>query len=256
MQTKAIIIKKENTNEYDQWVTCYTEKFGKLKTIAKSILKPSSIQALHLDIFNLAEFELINGRGIPIITGAQVIDSFGRIKNSLAKMTAAYFFAEAVDKMVFESDKDDDLWFFLVSFLGELNKNEINPIELLQQGQIQLLGILGYFPETNFCKACNDKLDEDSSGAFNYDLGGIICKRCFLTGYGGILISREDFRMLTVRNVGNAGNGQFKQLKQFEQAKRSNKRSDPTFRRSVLDGMFEYISGSKFSSLELLNMVR
>ena len=57
MVTKAIIIKKQNTNEYDQWVTCYTEEFGKLKTVAKSILKPSSIQALHLDVFNLVEFE-------------------------------------------------------------------------------------------------------------------------------------------------------------------------------------------------------
>src|SRR3989338_5861157 len=105
MLTKAIIIKKQNTGEYDQWVTCYTEEFGKLKMVAKSILKPSSIQALHLDVFNLVEFDLVNGRGMPIITGAQVIDSFAGIKNSLDKIAVTYFFAEAIDKMVFENDK-------------------------------------------------------------------------------------------------------------------------------------------------------
>src|SRR3989338_2609439 len=234
MQTKAIIIKKENTNEYDQWVTCYTEKFGKLKTIAKSILKPSSIQALHLDIFNLAEFELISGRGMPIITGAQAINSFSGIKSSLAKTATAYFFIEAVDKMVFENDKDEKLWSFLVSFLEELNKNDSSPARLLRQGQIRLLDTLGYLPETGSCKACPDKLSEDNFGAFNHTLGGIVCKRCFLSGHGGILISGEDFNLISGKN-GKSG--------------------DEIYKKSVLDGIFEYISGNKFSSLDFLSMV-
>ena len=62
MKTRAIVLKKQNTNEYDQLVTCYTEEFGKLTAIAKSVLKPSSIQAMHLDLFNLVDFELVSGR--------------------------------------------------------------------------------------------------------------------------------------------------------------------------------------------------
>src|SRR3989344_1266426 len=261
MQTKAIIIKKENTNEYDQWVTCYTEEFGKIKAIAKSILKPNSIQALHLDNFNLAEFDLINGRGMPIITGAQVIDSFGGIKSSFAKTVIAYFFAEAIDKMIFENDKDEKLWSFLVSFLKKLDHNlnpqmispDCNAIEdprfgnrasrgpnrdgyseykeknfnllfLLREGQTKLLDILGYFPEASSCKACEDKLDESNFGAFNYLLGGIVCKRCFLSGHGGILISHDEFSLL-----------------RFNLMLRLNLNR---YRRSVLDGMFEYISCS------------
>ena len=168
MQTRAIIIKKENTNEYDQWVTCYTEEFGKLKTIAKSILKTNSIQALHLDNFNLVEFDPVLGNGMPIVTSAQVINTFQGIKNSIAKTSVAYFFAEAIDKMVFDNDKDDELWMFLNSFLTELNKYNIDNMALFRQSQKKLLHILGYFPETNSCKACSDELDKDSFGAFNY----------------------------------------------------------------------------------------
>src|SRR3989338_8114992 len=225
MTTKAIIIKKENTNEYDQWVTCYTEEFGKLKTVAKSILKPNSIQALHLDAFNLVEFELINGRGMPIITGAQVIEPLCGVKGYLAKMVVAYFFIEAIDKMVFENDKDDKLWCFLITFFSELNKNDASPGILLRQGQSRLLDILGYLPEVNSCKSCNDKIDTETFGAFNHALGGIVCKRCFLDGQGGILISQEDFSLLNL----NYNNG------------------TKDYRRSVLDGMFEYVSGGKFS---------
>jgi DNA repair protein RecO (recombination protein O) len=253
MRTKALILKKQNTNEYDQWVTCYTEEFGKLKTVAKSILKPSSIQSLHLDIFNLVEFDLINGRGMPIITGAQVIDSFGGIKSSFAKTVIAYFFAEAIDKMIFENDKDERLWPFLITFLDKLNKCDHNPnlqivsegpeykeknfnlLFLLREGQTKLLDILGYFPEASSCKACEDKLDESNFGAFNHLLGGIVCKKCFLSGHGGILISHDEFSLLRLN---------------------LNTRSNLKYRKSVLDGMFEYISGGKFYSLDLLNMVK
>jgi len=236
MLTKAIIIKKQNTNEYDQWVTCYTEEFGKLKTVAKSILKPTSIQALHLDIFNLAEFELINGRGMPIITGAQVVDTFRGIKNSLAKTAVAYFFTEVIDKMVFENDRDEELWSFLINFFNELNKNDANPGILLRQGQSRLLDVLGYLPETGSCKVCDYKLGDGELGAFNQELGGVICNRCFLSGHGGVLISREDFSLLRL-NLNMRFN-----LNRY--------------RRSVLDGMFEYISGSKFYSLELLSVIK
>ena len=241
MLTKAIIIKKENTNEYDQWVTCYTEEFGKLRAVAKSILKPSSVQSLHLDIFNLAEFELINGRGMPIITGAQAVNSYPGIKSSLAKTAVAYFFVEAVDKMVFENDKDEKLWDFLVSFLGKLDT--ACPVDtpcpvLFRKGQARLLDVLGYLPETGSCRVCDDKLGDGNFGAFNHLMGGVVCKKCFLSGHGGILISNEDFNLL---KYGHA-------VSIF--------RHGVSYGKSVLDGMFEYISGDKFYSLELLNMVR
>lgn len=239
MLTKAIILKKQNTSEYDQWVTCYTEEFGKLKTVAKSILKPNSIQALHLDIFNLVEFELINGRGMPIVTGAQVINSFMGIKNFLAKTTVAYFFAEVMDKMVFENDKDEELWSFLISFLDKLNKIPYEGCpSTFREGQMRLLDILGYLPEMDNCKVCNTKLDEGNFGAFNHTLGGVVCKRCFLSGQEGILISKSDFSLLR---------------SDFNNCRTS--WADKT-NRSVLDGMFEYIAGSKFSSLELLAVLK
>lgn len=245
MLTRAVIIKKQNTNEYDQLVTCYTKDFGKLTAVAKSILKSGSIQALHLDDFNLVEFELINGRGTPIVTGAQIINSFAGIKNSLAKTAIAYFFAEAIDKMVFENDKDEKLWSFLVTFLGELNEKSAASTKLLREGQFKLLNILGYLPEISLCKVCgDDNVDTKSLGAFNYNLGGVICTRCFLSGHGGVLINQEDLNLM--RGI----------FPEFPGTRLLEAKPKPVFRRSVLDGMFEYVSGSKFFSLDLLSVIK
>ena len=155
MRTRAIILKKQATNEYDQSVTCYTEEFGKVTAIAKSVLKPSSIQAMHLDIFNLVDFELISGRGTPIITGAQAEETFTGLKNNLSSLAMAYFFTETADRLFFDYQRDDELWYFFHSLLGELDHkdrlclNKDGLCDLLKDKQVQFLNILGYAPNFN-----------------------------------------------------------------------------------------------------------
>ncbi len=122
MRTRAIVIKKEHANEYDQFITCYTQEFGKITAIAKSILKKTSLQAMHLDIFNLVEFELINGKAMPIIASAQAETIFPDLKNSLPALTVAGFFASAVDKEMFDNDKDPKMWSFLEEMLNSVNQ--------------------------------------------------------------------------------------------------------------------------------------
>ncbi|MEK7076151.1 MAG: DNA repair protein RecO [Patescibacteria group bacterium] len=146
MRTRAIIIKKQNTNEYDQFVTCYTQEFGKLTAIAKSVLKHGSIQAMHLDVLNLVEFELINGKAMPIIAGAQSENSFGNLKSSIPSLAVAHFFSEIIDKMVPELEKDEKLWNFMTDLFDKLNRFEPG-LTFLRQKQFVLLGLLGYSPE-------------------------------------------------------------------------------------------------------------
>lgn len=146
MRTRAIIIKKQNTNEYDQFVTCYTQEFGKIFAIAKSVLKPTSIQAMHLDVLNLVEFELINGRAMPIIAGAQSENSYRELKNSIPSLAVAYFFSEIIDKMVSELEKDEKLWNFMTDLFDKLNRFEPG-LTFLRQKQFTLLGLLGYSPK-------------------------------------------------------------------------------------------------------------
>ncbi len=146
MRMRAIIIKKQNTNEYDQFVTCYTQELGKLTAIAKSILKPSSVQAMHLDVLNLVEFELINGKAMPIIAGAQSENSYRDLKDSVPSLAVAYFFSEVIDKMVPELEKDEQLWKFMADLFDKLNRFEPS-LTFLRQKQFALLGLLGYSPE-------------------------------------------------------------------------------------------------------------
>ena len=141
------------------------------------------------------------------------------------------------------------------------------PDKSMEASIVRLEGFMrNNFPETKSCKVCDDSLIDSTFGAFNHVSGGVICKKCFLSGHGGILISQDDFLLLKVGSVGNDGDVRdepsfvpisrdYGRAKQLQQAKRSNKQSGLSTR-TILDGMFEYISGNKLSSLDLLNMVR
>ena len=204
MRTRAVILKKQNTNEYDQLVTCYTEEFGKITAVAKSVLKSSSIQAMHLDVFNLVDFELINGRATPIIAGAQAEQTYPSLKSNLQSLAAAYFFAEVIDRIAFDYQQDKELWGFITSLLEELNhkgrlcldKGALCGCGFLQdlfnKKQMELLGILGYAPNLDECVFCSRAVGIDLA-AYNAQAKGVVCKDCFLEGAGGIVVKNRNF---------------------------------------------------------------
>ena len=152
---------------------------------------------MHLDVFNLVEFELINGRSTPIITGAQAENTYTNLKDNLPAMAIVYFFAEVIDKNAFEYQEDEELWNFLVGTLNDLNYKG-DPcsykLDFLKIKQLEFLNILGYAPNLKECVFC---LGSELSGleliAYNTQARGVICRACFLNGQEGIVVKNDDF---------------------------------------------------------------
>jgi len=148
MRTQAIILKKIPIREYDELVVCYTKDAGKQTYQAKSVLRPGSKQAGHLDILNLADFSLVEKNSHPIITSAYCLEAFRNLKSSLPALAAAYFLLECFDKLVFEGEPDAELWDFLYSRLSEYDalagKRGINWPSVINSSRGKLLDTLGY----------------------------------------------------------------------------------------------------------------
>lgn len=226
-----MIIKKTNTNEYDQLLVCYTEEFGKITAIARSVLKPTSVQSMHLDTLGLVEFELISGRGAPIIAAAHQIENFDGIKKSLKNFGMASFFLEVIDKMAYENDKDQKLWNFLTGILKQLNDSKGDVLPLFREKQSEFLTILGYAPTFDKCVLCSEDFNKTQikTVAFNLELGGAICGKCFLETGRGIIFKKSDLTKF----------GGYSEV----------------FSRTPFDNFFEYLLGRKISSLDFLYSV-
>lgn len=145
---KAVIIKKIPIREYNELVVCYTQEAGKQAYQAKSILRPTSKQAGHLDVLNLVDFNLVLGNGHPIITSAYCLDAFSLLKSSLGATSVAFFILELFDKAVLEGQSDDKLWDFMGSRLSRLNElaslDNINWQNELAQVRKSAMETMGY----------------------------------------------------------------------------------------------------------------
>lgn len=156
MRTQAVILKKIPIREYDELIICYTQDAGKQVYQAKSVLRPTSKQAGHLDVLNLVDFSLVHKNSHPIITSAYCLDAFSRLKSSLQAMSAGYFLLECFDKLVFENEADPKLWDFLLAQLNSLNQFQGPTLDIIHarsdlagtiaSARQELLKILGYDP--------------------------------------------------------------------------------------------------------------
>ncbi|HZZ99120.1 MAG TPA: DNA repair protein RecO [Candidatus Paceibacterota bacterium] len=228
MRIKAIVIKKTRTNEYDQIVTCYTEDYGTVRALARGILRPKSLQALQLDDLNLVEFEMIEGRALPIIASAQVLESFSNLRTGLPRLAAAQFFVEVLDKISFENERDPELWELLNEMLTSLNSAPSGELmATFRSYQNRFLDVLGYAPRTEHCVVCSGAVmnGHEKMIALSPELGGALCADCFLVSKQGLLFDKHEL----LNNKGLSG--------------------------QALDTFFEYVIGKKLSSLTLLYQV-
>lgn len=166
MRHIGFVVKKLEVGEYDQLIVLYTKEFGKIKAVAKSIAKPESKQAAHLDILNLVDFELVQGNGHPIITSSVSIKTYSSIKKNLQALALSSFLTEIIDKLIYDYDPDINLWNFFVRFFDSLDSGiskgeSISYEQLLGKTQDELLGLLGYYGDSF------SKLEEISRGPFS-----------------------------------------------------------------------------------------
>ncbi len=159
MRTQAIILKKIPIREYDELVVCYTKDSGKQTYQAKSVLRPTSKQASHLDVLNLVDFSLIHKNSHPIIASAYCLEAFRNLKSSLPAMAAAHFLLECFDKLVFDGESDPKLWDFLHSRLSEYDKlagkRGVDWSSVIGSSREGLLDVLGYDRESSLENLAN-----------------------------------------------------------------------------------------------------
>ncbi len=232
MRTRAIVIKKTAMNEYDQMITCYSEDFGGMRAIARGSLRPTSVQSLHLDMLNMIEFEVIHGRTYPIVSSAESVAEYPIIKSSLTRLAAVQFFMEVLDRIMFENEKDAELWNFLSGLLEHFDSvSEDAVLASFRRKQKEFLEVLGYAPRVDRCVVCSkDALSgPEKMVAVSPELGGVLCPDCFIAGGRGLLFEKAHIQNLT----GAAA-------------------APVRARNGALDTFFEYIVGSQLNSLVFL----
>ena len=141
--TKAIILKRINYKDADKIITMYTKELGKISTIAKGIRKVTSRKRSHLELLNLVEVYLVESHDWYIITQAQAIKSFSRLKDNLSTTSWGYYVAEIFEKITSESEKNSKLFEFLEKTIRVLDKTK--NFSIVNAFNLKLLRMNGFY---------------------------------------------------------------------------------------------------------------
>src|SRR3989344_8334314 len=88
----CIVLSRRNYGEADRILTVYSRHYGKLKLLAKGVRKPKSKKRGHIEVFSRLRFSASKGKGIDIITEAELIEPYDFLRRDLRKTSLAYYF--------------------------------------------------------------------------------------------------------------------------------------------------------------------
>ena len=145
-QTEAIVIKKTKLGEADSILTLYTPHLGKIQGFAKSLRKPKSKLAGHLELLTHSQVSLARGRNLDTITGSQTINSFLPLKSDLWLTSCALYVTELVNQFTADHLENFSLFQLTLETLDQLCQAD-NKELVLRYFELHLLDRVGYRPQ-------------------------------------------------------------------------------------------------------------
>lgn len=175
-KTRAVVIKTQDIKEYDKLVWLFSEKLGKISTIAKGAKKSSNKLFIHTLQFCYGDYVVYKGKNLYVINEGSVIESFQDMLNDLDKITYASYFCELIDISMQDEESNRQLFKLLVTAFY-LMKNNIVDMEILARAfEIKILQYTGYGFNLDNCCMCRKKITSSNYISFQYSGG--ICDEC------------------------------------------------------------------------------
>jgi DNA repair protein RecO (recombination protein O) len=177
-QTEAVVIKKTKLGEADSILTFFTPRLGKIQGFAKSLRKPKSKMAGHLELLTHSAVSFTRGRNLDTIVGAQTINAFLPLKNDLWLTSCGLYVAELVHQFAAEHQENYPLFQLMLETLDRLCQTD-NKDLVLRYFELHLLESAGYRPQLRECITCHKAL-EQTTNYFSPSAGGMLCPDCSL----------------------------------------------------------------------------
>lgn len=141
-KVEGIILKRKNFGEADRIISVFTLQRGKISIIAKGVRRITSRRAGNVELLNRVSMYLYLGKGLPILTEAESLETYSKLKEDLTLSTYAFHIIELVDKLTAENQENRILYQHLVELLNRLSKK---PRQILIRAfEAKILSNLGF----------------------------------------------------------------------------------------------------------------
>jgi DNA repair protein RecO (recombination protein O) len=173
----ALVLRTTDWSESSRIATLWTREFGKVRALAKGGRRLKSNFENALDLLTLCSIVFLrkSSDSLDLLTEAQVIQRFPRLRTDLAALYAAYYVAELLAEGTRDYDPHPLLFDEALDTLQTLGGAECGP--RVARFEMVLLRELGYSPVLDHCAGCGGSVVETEL-AFSAAANGVLCRRC------------------------------------------------------------------------------
>jgi DNA repair protein RecO (recombination protein O) len=175
-RVEAVVLNHRYLGEADKIITLYSKERGKIRAVAQGACRPRNRLLAGTQPYSHAQFSLFQRKSLDQVSQCELRETFYSLREDLQKMAAAAYIAELYDLFLEEKEKNEELFFLLLTVLHMLVESkdwELN----LYYFELRFLSLLGYLPELGQCVNCRGT--QWSALRFSSQEGGILCPQCW-----------------------------------------------------------------------------
>ncbi len=197
IKTEAVVLSKINYGDSSNIISIFTKDYGKLSAIVKGGRNPKSKIGLVADPLNHLQVVLYkkDTRDIQIISSADIIKYFAKIRDDFEKLKYASAVVELVKKLTPEHEENLKLFRGLVRILSLLDTSNEKEIIVFGRFLIFFLTELGYEIQLDKCCICGRTNLFQNRLSYNFEIG-ILCSICRENHLESFSINAELFQYL------------------------------------------------------------
>jgi len=139
-RAEGIIIGRQDFGELDKIVTIFSQREGKIRTLAKGVRKINSRRLGSLELGNLVKLFFHRGKNFDIITEVAVSDGLAELKNNHIKLGAIIFACEILNALLPEKEENQEIYRELLKLRSSIKKGKIKEIVFFEAKILQILG--------------------------------------------------------------------------------------------------------------------
>ena len=168
------MIKRSYYSETSLIVTFYTDRFGKVRLMAKGARRAKSPFRGKLDLFMRNSIVFYHGRGdLHLLKECETIESYRGIRGEFDRIVSASYVTEMLDGLTGIGDSDEQLYSLFGELLDAINKTG-RAVAVAACFAIKLIECLGIFSKPLSCVKCGRPL----KGKHFFDGRAFRCARC------------------------------------------------------------------------------
>lgn len=141
--TEGVIVKRSNFGEADRILTVVTPFKGKIRIIAKGVRKITSRRGGNVELLNKVKLHIFQGAGMGILTEAESLETFPKIKSGLLLSSYGTHIAELAERLLPEDQPNPASYNLIATALTLLEKN---PRQIfIRAFEVKMLTVLGFW---------------------------------------------------------------------------------------------------------------